>query len=424
MSSQQLPKYSGSQRGAAAEAYYQQWQCLVALKPRPVDAAMAARLFAFFTGAEPQSEFYTWCCVHVLPLARAIQSDARQTTTAAEQQAVYARHIAAYDRVFESFKATFCRVGPREFQQLLLELRGASKHNQGAALWYSLMHMLRRLQLFYSGVSVAGVVSVEQLLSQLLNTAVLLPDAVALRLKMAVDSLPPEQLPAAPANAPTDYNPRLTFQAVLAAVECIAKQHDLHILWGAVPAAVGQVSVHGSSSSSSSSNTSSQQSAVTSSSCSQEKFAIMDAASLSRCLGHLSAERRCQALAMAYPDDLCPEHSMLHALKDCPLVQMHGSQHVQQQVCSVAVGGDRAAQSRQEVQASSSSFATRCGDDPHDRPECGLCQRLGHVADGCWILHPGRCRNVRTLAGIHVPHHLRALFEQRLQEAGIVLPHF
>jgi hypothetical protein len=53
-----------------------------------------------------------------------------------------------------------------------------------------------------------------------------------------------------------------------------------------------------------------------------------------------------------------------------------------------------------------------------------LCQRLGHVADGCWILHPGRCRNVRTLAGIHVPHHLRALFEQRLQEAGIVLPHF
>jgi hypothetical protein len=428
MSSQQLQQYSGSQRGAAAEAYYQQWQSTVALmKLGPVSAAMACRLFAFFSGAVPQSDFYTWCCVHVLPLAQAIQSDARHADTAAEQQAVYARHIAAYDRVFDLFKATYCRAGPHEFQQLVLELRGVCNHNEGAALWRSLGHVLRKLHLFYSGVTHAGVVPAAQLFTQMLNTNELLPDAVTLRLKMAVDGLPQAQLPVAPADAPADYSPCLTFQAVLAAVQNLACEHESLFGWGIVSAGAGYASMQSSSS------MGSQQPAVGSSNNSSgsapAKLAIVDAVSLSRSLGHLSAEMRCQALAVAYPSDLCPEHSMLHALRDCPLVQLHDGG--QQQVHSTSCGGVRMCdvggvlQLQHKVHALLSSFATSHGGDQYDRPECALCRRLGHVVDDCWILHPGRCPDVRVLAGIYVPHNLRALFEQRLHEAHVVLPpHF
>lgn len=221
-----------------------------------------------------------------------------------------------FDAVFELFKDSFCGSNVREYWMLVAEVVDVCKSNVGSAVWRPLHHVIQRLQQFYRWPLPCGVPAEHEFIAQLLSIDQS-PVAVSLKLQAAVDGLAQGQLPPLLADAAAGFKPRLTFVAVLAAVAHLAQQVDqamvlqlLHQPLGtgvsalqAVPAAVSQHPVV----------------SVTSSHV-QACDINAKAATLSASLQHLTAVDRCEVLARAFPEALCPEHAMLHPLKVCPLV--------------------------------------------------------------------------------------------------------
>ena len=455
MSPPSLPRYSGLERGSTGTAYLAAFDAFVGMsKWGQPSEALSRKLYALASGAEPGSVFDLWCHEHVRPLAALVAAATETCVTAADHQTVLTQYRPRYDAVVQLFKDTFCCPDVHEYRALMDELMRVCQAHVGGAVWRPLHHVLQKLQQFYSQGLPAGVLREHELVAQLLAMG-FLPDFVSIRLQGAVEALPQAQLPQPPANAPANFNARHTFAAVLTAVHQLASQLDQTVGWGSLHFSGG----HGMSGLGPVAPAMSQHSVSATSHLMQAGSVNTKAASLCAMLQHLSAEERCPLLARVYPDALCPEHCMLHALKVCPLaaeaerkaksVVKHVHATLADAESPVAVEGvvKRVAQQFEAViDARLSAFATGYHNRPrhdydhrggeggygHSRPigvghpdgygsrgrgpppVCAVCTRPGHSADNCFILHPEKCRDPQRLSELAVPEYLQGLFRQRL----------
>jgi hypothetical protein len=310
----QLPSYSGHDRGSAGVSFLAAFDAYVGVgKWGQSGEALRRKLYAFASCAEVDSVFDLWCLQHVRPLAQQILSATETCVTVADQQAVYNQYKPMFEAVFKLFKDDFCRSDMREYWMLVAELVDVCKSHVGSAVWRPLHHVILKLQQSYCWPLPWGVPAEQDFVAQLLSTDHL-PVAVSLKLQAAVDGLAQGQLPPLPADGAAGFKPRLTFVAVLAAVAHLAQQVD--------QAMVLQLLCQPGTGVIESQHTvvSQQPVASVTSTHVQASDVSAQAATLSASLQHLSAVDRCEVLAQAFPDALCPEHAMLHPLKSCPLV--------------------------------------------------------------------------------------------------------
>jgi hypothetical protein len=318
-----LPRYTGREKGAAGLAYLRAFHDAVGMvKMSTADEALYRGLYMFVSGgsvasttAEGSTPFDLWCDVEVRPLAQRIQQDSQSRVDAAGHTACYTQFRVEYDGVFEKFKTEFCSPNISEFQSLVSELVAAGKNHHDNTVWRLLQHALLKLQGFYSRPMPGGIISESELVVQLLSMSQLLPGDVSLRIRSEIDSLPATALPGQPANPPPIWSAKRTLAAVIAAVSVLAKQQDRAAGWGMLQAPVPYCSV---------SHpvvvvAPSQQCVSATSSLVHGSDINSRASAMCALLQHMGAEGRCQVLAKAFPDALCPEHRMLHMLKECPL---------------------------------------------------------------------------------------------------------
>jgi len=467
-----LPYFSGREKGAAGLAYLRAYQDTVGMgKWGSADEGLYRGLYIFASGgsaastnAQGSTPFDLWCDKNVRPLARQIQDASSTCLDAAARQTVYNQFKPAYDGVFDLFKAEFCSPDVSEFKSLLAELVSVCQTHSNSAVWRPLQYVLMKMQGFYSRPVPSGVMSERDVVVQLLSLSDLLPETVSLRIKSVVDSLTQAQLPAAPVNPPAGWNPRFTLAAVVSAVAELAKQQDQAAGWGVlqgpsfpstcVPTVVP--STH---------------SVSATSSLLQPTDINQKAASMCAELSHMSAEGRCLVLAKVFPDALCPEHRMLHSLKDCPFAVSEGDKKargVVKHVHATTLADEasllsdgivrRVTQELESVMDSKLSFMDSKlsvfpagyrngqgdygrsshgggygqsrpigagfqegfsrGVSPHRNrhtpPVCNLCDQRGHSEDTCWIVFPHKCKDRRMLDELVVPDHLQGLFQQQL----------
>jgi hypothetical protein len=468
MSVSQLPRYNGNERGSAGVAYLAAQEAFVGLgKWGTPSESLYKRMWAFAAGAEPASVFAYWCRDHVIPLAQQIQAAAATCSTHAAHQAVLNQYQPQCDAVFDLFKQRFCVPDVQEYGSLLSQLANTCAQHAGGAVWRPLLLVLQKFQEYYQQPLPSGVQSQSEFVTQLLNTPTVVPESLSLRLKAAVDGLPQHQLPAVPANAPANHNPRLTLAAVITAVSQLADQLDHAVGWSGFrfPLAPGVSGLAAAPAMS-------QQSVVTATTSHvQSRDPSAQAANLAASLQHLSVEDRCQVLAKAYPDALCPEHQMLHAMRVCPFAasdcdrkpsrhvkhvnatlagsEVHNTdellQRVTQEVSSIvdtklsvfAAGyGHGHGHGRYYDQRGGGysgggynqfrpigpgyrdgpnyrdGFAYRERERERVLPQCDLCGKAGHSVDACFILHPEKCDRQR-LELLVPPPHLQAFFDQQ-----------
>jgi hypothetical protein len=452
-----LPSFSGKEKGAAGIAHLRAFHDGVLMgKWGQAGEALARHLSYFASSAEGNSPFDLWCSTHVRPLAITIADAAATCLTAADQQTVYTNYKPRYDQVFDRFKTDFCVADISEWTALLAELSTVFRTFSGYHVWQPMQHALQKLQSFYgrhtSQPLPGGVISEAQFVNQLLSMSDVVPESVSLRLKTAVGELAPARLPAAPNNAPAGYNSRHTLTAVLTAVSDLVQQQNQCVSWGALqfPAF--------SNPSASVVPVASQQSVSATSSLLQASDIHAKAATMSASLQHMGAEDRCQVLAKAFPDALCPEHRMLHPLRDCPFAVSEAekkprvvTKHVHATVAddtshfSEGIVKRMAQEFESVMDAKLSVFAAGYQNRPRyqdDRrgsgggygqsrpisggyndgfetrarevPLCEVCGVRGHAVDTCWIVHPHKCKDRRRLDEIVVPEHLQGLFQQQI----------
>ena len=328
-----LPQYTGREKGAAGLAYLRAFHDAVGMvKMSTADESLYRGLYMFVSGgsaasttAEGSTPFDLWCDVEVRPLAQRIQQDSQSRIDAAGHTQCYNQFSAEYAGVFEKFKAEFCNPNISEFQSLVSELVAAGKNHHDNTVWRLLQHALLKLQGFYSRPMPGGIISESEFVEQLLSMSQLLPGDVSLRIRSEIDSLPATELPVQPANPPPNWNAKRTLAAVIAAVSVLAKQQDRAAGWGMLQAPVSYSSV-----SHPVAVAPSQHSVSATSSFLQGSDINAQAAAMCAALQHMGSEGRCQVLAKAFPDALCPEHRMLHMLKDCPCAaeKTRGVQHM------------------------------------------------------------------------------------------------
>jgi hypothetical protein len=210
------------------------------------------------------------------------------------------------------------------------------------------------------------------------------------------------------------------------------------------------------------------------------------AAAMCAGLQHMSAEGRCQVLAKVFPAALCPEHRMLHSLRDCPLAvdkakgvvkHVHattladeasqlsdGIVHrvrkqiesvVDSRMCdletavvdklSVFASGFRPGQGdygRSHYDSDRRGYSGGYGQSrpigagyqeqynsrasPHrprpPPPVCNVCDQRGHSAESCWIVFPDKCKDRRVLEEMVVPEHLQGIFQAQLAKLRLSGP--
>jgi hypothetical protein len=290
------------------------------VKMSTADEALYRGLYMFVSGgsaasttAEGSTPFDLWCDIEVRPLAQRIQQDSQSRVDAAGHTACYNQFRAEYIGVFERFRTEFCSPNISEFQSLVSELVAAGKNHHDNTVWRLLKHALLKLQAFYSRPMPGGIISESEFVEQLLSMSQLLPGDVSLRIRSEIDSLPVTELPE-PAHPPPNWSAKRTLAAVIAAVSVLAKQQDRAAGWGMLQAPTFYSSVSATSSLVQGSDINSRASAM----CAL--------------LQHMGAEGRCQVLAKAFPDALCPEHRMLHMLKECPFAAAENARGVVQHV--------------------------------------------------------------------------------------------
>jgi hypothetical protein len=458
---QHLPRYNGRERGSAGSAYIAAFDAFIGMsKWGQPSEALGRKLYALASGAEAGSVFDLWCHEHIRPLAQRVTTAAETCVTPADHQIVLTQFRPLYDAAIQLFRDTFCAPDVQEYRAIMAELLSVCQSNVGGVVWRPLHHVLQKLQQFYSQPLPSGLLGEQEFVAQLLVMDIV-PAAVSLRLQAAVDGLAQAQLPAAPGNAPANFNPRHTFAAVLTAVGQLAQQLDQAVGWGSMhfPLDSAVAGLHAVA------PAVSQHSVVSATSSHLHTQDINSkAASMSTSLQHLSAGDRCQLLARAYPDALCPEHCMLHLLKVCPLAAVETDrkakglvQHVLTTVADQDVSGaegvvKRAVQEFQSmIDAQLSAFAIEhnhghshshehCGRGGYEQfrpvdpgyaecggsrarapsPFCELCDRVGHTVDNCFVLYPDKCQNRQRLELFVPPPHLQALYEQ--QKAKLCQP--
>lgn len=463
-----LPHFTGREKGAAGEAYLRAFHDAVGMSRwGTADEGLYRSLFIFASGgsaastnAQGSTPFDLWCDVHVRPLAQDIMLASQTCLDAASHQSVYNQYRPRYDSVFDLFKSEFCGHDVSEFQSLLSELASVCQNHSNSAVWRPLQHALLKVQGFYSRPVPSGVMSESEFVSQLLGMSDLLPATVSLRIQHAVDGLTAAQLPAAPANAPAGWNPKLTLAAVLSAVSELAKQQHQAAGWGLLASASSGVSP--------SAVLPSQHSVSATSSLLQATDVNSKAAAMCAGLQHMSAEGRCQVLAKAFPDALCPEHRMLHPLKDCPFATAEKPKGVVKHVHATSLADEASllsdgivkrvtAELESVMDSKLSVFAAgyrsgqgdygrshydsdrRGGGGGYGQPKpigagfqdgyntrasphrarpspvvCNVCECPGHAEDQCWIVFPHKCRDARMLDNLVVPEHLQGLFQRQL----------
>lgn len=317
-----LPRFDGNKRGSAGVSYLQAFEAFVALRKwGTASETLYKQLWVLSFGAVPDSAFDFWSRQHIRPLALRIQTAVATCVTAADHQVVLTQYQPLYSQVIALFRQQFCVADAQEYGTLMTELAQTSAQHVGVAVWRPLILVLQRLQEFHRQPLPSSVPSECDFVSQLLDTSVVVPEVISLRLKAVVDGLTQNQLPAVPANAPADHNPRLTLAAVITAVSQLADQLDHAVGWTKsrsplAPGVSGMVAAP----------VVSQQSALSAvTSHMQARGPTALAASMAASLRHLSAGQRCQLVFKAFPDALCPEHCMLHAMKACPLVLADGN---------------------------------------------------------------------------------------------------
>lgn len=458
-----LSAYSGQERGTAGSTYLRQFydQSGICRWANAADG-LSKNLYLFVSGGSAATAaangqptpFDLWCEVEARPLAREIADAVATCVDNASLQAAYNQFKPRYDRVFERFTEQFCSPDISEYKALLSELLSVCQAHAGSSsLWQPLQHTLMKLQSYHRRPAVpSGVMNESELVVQLLSNADLMPETVSLRLKDTLAGLGDNQLPAAPANPPAGFNRRHTLGALVAAVSVLTQQQHQAAGWGVLPqpshanAAVFPAA--------------SQHSVTATSSLSQAPDIHSKAAAMCAHLSHLGAEERCQLLAKAFPAALCPEHRMLHALKDCPFAVAESDKRakVVKQVHATSLADEASLLSEgivkrmtQElesvVESKFSAFAAgfnhgRRDRDYHDPdrrgggggygqprpigagfadgharpppPVCSFCDSRGHTAENCWILFPHKCKDRRRLDELVVPDRLQGVFQDQL----------